>query len=604
MVVDNVDNLNLSDDHQLGLDDGNSPLSVSAKSMEGLFHLPKGCIIFTSRSEGIAIRLIGNLNSLVKIGPMKEDEGLALTRRYLGDRNNKEDVISLLETLDYIPLAITQAAIYIEHLWPHVSVHEYLEMFQTNDQTKADLLQQDQGDTFRSRSGHESNSVLITLRMTFDQIQRERPSAADLLSLMCFFNPQSIPEFVLQKSPQWSTNSDQDYNLEYLNDIKTLRGYSLISEQTDGSSFSMHRLVRLSVNIWLKSHDRLETWKHEFWSVLHDSLPDCLLSNWRTFALLFPHIEEAATEPAMQMERRVANKLRILLDDGSWYARLDGRYERAEMMARRSTRITEAVYGEDDIKTLQTLEELASTLFRQYKYPEAEAVQRRVLKGMQAALGTNHFKVLSANCLLIKVLEEENKINEASDMARQVMPGLEKLLRDGSLNTQWTWNLEQDLTEVYECLKMWDELENLNRLALAREKEASGTNTLRTADCILNLAVTLKDQEKYNEAESLFLEVLTLRTELLGKDNIKTLEIRRRLASVYRSSGKFQLAASYYKQTLDGYNNMLEPDHPTMQKCAKHYDFCLSKLKELQLDKDQEQNRVNSRPKTRQRSRK
>jgi len=34
--------------------------------------------------------------------------------------------------------------------------------------------------------------------MSFEQIREERRSAADLLSLMSFFNPQGIPESVLR----------------------------------------------------------------------------------------------------------------------------------------------------------------------------------------------------------------------------------------------------------------------------------------------------------------------------------------------------------------------------------------------------------------------
>lgn len=42
-----------------------------------------------------------------------------------------------------------------------------------------------------------SNSVVVTLLMIFEQIKRERPRAANCLSLMSRFQAQNIPEHML-----------------------------------------------------------------------------------------------------------------------------------------------------------------------------------------------------------------------------------------------------------------------------------------------------------------------------------------------------------------------------------------------------------------------
>ncbi len=58
------------------------------------------------------------------------------------------------------------------------------------------LLEYDAGDL--RRDGGASNSVLTTWRISFDYIRLKRPSAADLLALMSFFDRQGIPEWILK----------------------------------------------------------------------------------------------------------------------------------------------------------------------------------------------------------------------------------------------------------------------------------------------------------------------------------------------------------------------------------------------------------------------
>ncbi|KAK7403397.1 hypothetical protein QQX98_010841 [Neonectria punicea] len=90
----------------------------------------------------------------------------------------------------------------------------------------------DAGDLRRDET--VSNSVVTTWQVTFEQIRRERPSAANLLSLMSFFNPQGIPEFILHnykgnlRENADGVNDDED-NDEFEDDLDVLRGYSLVS---------------------------------------------------------------------------------------------------------------------------------------------------------------------------------------------------------------------------------------------------------------------------------------------------------------------------------------------------------------------------------------
>jgi len=59
-----------------------------------------------------------------------------------------------------------------------------------------------------------TNSIIITWQISFDHIRHVRPSAADLLSLMSFFDRQGISEALLQ-----SRNGQSDVRETHSGDV-------------------------------------------------------------------------------------------------------------------------------------------------------------------------------------------------------------------------------------------------------------------------------------------------------------------------------------------------------------------------------------------------
>ncbi|OAF60710.1 hypothetical protein VC83_03353 [Pseudogymnoascus destructans] len=94
----------------------------------------------------------------------------------------------------------------------------------------------------------------MTWQISFDQIQRTKTEAANLLALMSMFDRQSIPERLLHD------NTDR---LLFQNSIAPLLQFSLIREQSEGGAFEMHRLVQLSTKKWVELNGQLEKWRSE-----------------------------------------------------------------------------------------------------------------------------------------------------------------------------------------------------------------------------------------------------------------------------------------------------------------------------------------------------
>jgi len=110
---------------------------------------------------------------------MDETHALALFEKKLGAWSGGQEVAELVAALEFMPLAIVQAAAYISQQAPLGSVREYLEEHWKNDHNKTSLLSYER---VLSRRDWEANSTIIAWKISFDHIRQTRPSAADLLS--------------------------------------------------------------------------------------------------------------------------------------------------------------------------------------------------------------------------------------------------------------------------------------------------------------------------------------------------------------------------------------------------------------------------------------
>jgi hypothetical protein len=275
-ILDNVDNAGFLIKDQSTGQDGQTNGNGGGKVRPLRKYLPRslnGSILITTRSKSAALTLVGE-KSVITVEPMSKVDALELFTKKLGEHNGGDDATELATALEFTPLAIVQAAIYISQRTPRYSVPEYLQDFRRSNRKRTNLLNHGdhKGELLR-RDCEAKNSILITWQISFDYIQEIRPSATDLLSLMSFFDRQGIPEALLH-------NQDEQRNLQtrrkraivvimlilklaivmkmktayhsrvFVMDLKTISWpYETTpssSVNTDGITFEMHGLVQLA----------------------------------------------------------------------------------------------------------------------------------------------------------------------------------------------------------------------------------------------------------------------------------------------------------------------------------------------------------------------
>ncbi|KAH7014907.1 P-loop containing nucleoside triphosphate hydrolase protein, partial [Ilyonectria destructans] len=475
-----------------------------------------GSIVLTTRNKSLAFRLAGDYSDILDIGPMTQKEALVLLENRVDSLSDVNIAAILVRVLDLIPLAISQAAAYIRKNAPRSSVQQYLDEFRKSEEKRARLLGHKAGDLRRDlrQDGGASNAILTTWLVTFDRIRSERPSAADLLSLMSFFNRQGIPESLLKppkntrdvvqlSGPEEMIDSESDSSSgcdadsDFEDDLETLRDYCMITladmESNKENTFEMHGLVQLSTRRWLKANKRQEHFQNQYITLMADSFPTRDYRNWTTCRTLFAHVE-VAIEYRLK-ENSLKKKWADLLHNGGWYALLQGSYAIAEQMARKAKDTREEILGNENVETLASLSLFARVLSSKGSYADAEKLLVQVMETHKTKLGADHPDTLTS-------------------MA--------------------------NLASIYRNQGRWEEAEKLEVQVMETFKMKLGTDYPSTLTSMANLALIFWNQGRWEEAENLFVQVIETFKTKLGADHPSTLTSMANLASTYRNQGRWE----------------------------------------------------------------
>ncbi|OWY45267.1 TPR-like protein [Alternaria alternata] len=576
MVVDNVDDVETffpSRKRQRRGDEADASAQIPLAT-----YLPQsrnGAILVTSRSQDAATRLVGSYNRTKEVLAMDEEEGLQLLRNKLQDQPVEESATDLLRSLDCIPLAVVQAAAYINRR-RRMTIAGYLAEFRKDSKKRERLLKWDAGELRRDESA--SNSVVTTWQMSFEQIQRERRSAAELLSLMSFFNPQGIPESVLRRhsraiARETELGDDEDADSAFDEDLDTLQAYSLVSMTADSEAFEMHALVQFCTRVWLSSCSDAEQWEQRFVVLMAQELHDGAHKNLIKGQQLLPHVEplfitQPASEKAFEAWVEVLNNAACFL----WKS---GSYSVAQHVAEKAVAASEEALGQEDPLTLNGLNTLAVVLRAQGKYEEAETLHRRVLEWDEKNLGDDHFKTLTSMNNLALVLQDQNNYRKAEALHQRALEGNKKMLGEDHPYTLAHMN---NLALVFKHQGRCEEAEPLYQRTLEGFEKVLGEDHPDTLISMSNLASVLHGRGRYEEAETLNRRALQGR-EKLGEDHPDTLTSVGNLASVLHERGRYEEAEMLSRRALEGSEKKLGQDHPDTLKCIHNLAVLLDDLR-------------------------
>ncbi|ORY66127.1 P-loop containing nucleoside triphosphate hydrolase protein [Pseudomassariella vexata] len=542
LILDNVDDAGFLVDFQSASQDRQTNSLDSGNSKSLVSYLPQcqnGSILITTRSRDVALRLVEN-RDIILVEPMATTDALALLNKNLGTQGSNNELTELVTSLEFIPLAIVQATAYISQRAPRYSVGQYLKEFQKSDHKRASLLEYEGGQLRRDREA--KNSVIITWQLSFDHIRRIRPSAADLLSLMSFFDRQGIPEALLRnynrpECTQQVRNESNDDKLgkddsddsgdcssqysisaEFEDDIVTLRNYSFVTISVNSTIFEMHGLVQLAMRSWLKANDQQRKWEQQFISVICAELPTGEYENWERCEALFPHAKSAA---ALRPENQDSVRdWASILHNAAWYALRMGNGVEAEKMSVQAVKARKKILGREDKDTLNSIEMvgLASELRGQWDTAEKQFVQ--VMETRKTKLGADHPDTLTSRANLASTYRKQGHWEKAEELQVQVIETRKTKLGADHPDTLTSM---ANLASTFWKQGHWDKAEELQVQVMETRKTKLGADHPDTLTSMGNLALTWKDQDRQADAFALLRDCAQAQHRVLGPRHPHTL---------------------------------------------------------------------------------
>ncbi|KAF9774842.1 hypothetical protein IL306_007124, partial [Fusarium sp. DS 682] len=201
-----------------------------------------GVTLLTTRSGQVAEGFAPS--NAVYIEEMYQDEAMDLLKKSLVQKSLLQDeapVIELFTHLNFLPLAITQAAAYLNQT--RAPIRTYVGLLRNAEDNGMTVLSREFRDKTRYRGSQ--NAIGTTWIPSFRQIQKSNQLAIRLLSFMSCIEPKAIPRSILP-------NAKAD-ELEWA--IGTLCGYSFLVRRGEKDMFDMHSLVHTATRSWLGKQD-------------------------------------------------------------------------------------------------------------------------------------------------------------------------------------------------------------------------------------------------------------------------------------------------------------------------------------------------------------
>ncbi|KAM0244378.1 hypothetical protein ACHAP5_006285 [Fusarium lateritium] len=573
MIIDNADDMRLFFPQA----DKSSKSMTSNEDSLGQFipECSQGTILITTRNMQVGSRLMKGKRP-IEVGKMDENEAIQLLRQGLqqGDEST-EDLLQLSSRLEFLPLALVQAAAFIQE--NSITVNDYLELLDGSDTDLIDLLSED----FETvgRDSDTPRAVAQTWMLSFQQIEREHPFAGELLSLMSLFDRQAIPLEFLEFYSEEKKRAESNIRMQLVKALGVLKAFCFIRAEK-GGDHNMHRLVQLVTRTWLIRKEIMTPFARDALLSVSEFYPYGDFEEVDTCTAYLPHaISVLGLQPIECDEDRLL-RASMLHRVGGFFL-FQGRYTEAERLQREGIQNRSELLGEEHMETMVLKLDLSSSLQYQAQYEEAEKLAVAVLETWRRLYGEEHHKTLEAISTLASNYYDQDKPEEAKKLWSHVFEVRKRVLGEEHIDTIRAMN---DLALTFEE----EEGVEMYRHILEAKTKANGADHASTLTSKSNLAMILYKRGEVWEAEELETEVLETRKRVLGEEHPDTIVSMMNLGQTWIALGKETADTRHLYPDVDLFGDakrlleecvrlrtkLLGPDHPDTLQSRTWLEGC------------------------------
>ena len=514
-----------------------------------------GEVLITTR-----LQALGTIAQSIEVETMSQEEGITfLLRRIkviapdessiMATNDVQAQAATIVAELDTLPLALDQAGAYIEET--RCGLSHYLYRYSTR---RKELLLR------RGRFPiNHPDSVATTWSLSFHQVQQESEAAAELLCLLAFLDPESIPEELLtsgaeELGPLLSTTISDPVELDQI--IELLLCYSLIQRDATGKSLSIHRLVQ----VILKDNmdwDTQRLWAERAIRAVNQAFPDVELQTWVKCQQYLPHVEICL---AYIKDYTLAfPEAARLFNEAASYLIAHGRYDFSVILLKAALELRSQILEEGHPDIARTLNDLGVLYLKQARYQEAESLLQQALTIRQRVSGVKHATVAETLSNLASSYYSQGNYTKAEPFYLQALTILENMSEiDPSLVVQSYYSL----AKLYYSQEKYKQALDLLEKALDFQKQGFGEKHLSVASTLTMLAKVYLGQNEFAQAEKMNLHALMIRESISGPNHPHIATILNNMVEMYHVQGWYDEAMPLIARSLKIHEQSLGPLHP------------------------------------------
>ncbi len=516
-----------------------------------------GDMLLTTR-----LQALGTVAQSIEVEKMGPDESMMFLLRRIKalapgaslDRAMEEyqaQAMQIVTALDGLPLALDQAGAYIEET--RCGLSQYHDLYATR--RKELLLRRG-----RFPIDHP-NSVATTWSLSFQKIEQENPSAADLLRLLTFLDPDAIPEEMITSGaidlgPLLIEVASDPLKLN--TNIEVLLSYSLIRRSSEVESLSIHRLVQAVLKDGMDANTQ-RLWAERAIRAVNRAFPDVELPTWERCQRCLPHAQICATYiDEYELAFPEAGRL---LNEAASYLVARGSYDQAVLLLLKALAVRQQILEAYHLDTARTLNDLGALYQNQGKYQEAEPLLQKALSIRQQMLGEEHRDVAETFHYLASLYRARGDYVEAEPFFLRALNTRKATLgMDHPLVAQSYYGL----AKLYYSQEKYQEAEVFCKQALHIQEQRLGVNHPTVASTLNVLAKIYQGQQKLDEAEEMEMRALQIRENVSGINHPHVATIINCLVEIYHARGKYREARPLIARSIAIHEQALGPEHPYM----------------------------------------
>ena len=250
-----------------------------------------------------------------------------------------------------------------------------------------------------------------------------------------------------------------------------------------------------------------------------------------------------------------------------------GDYEASETAERRALSIYESLEPPDALRAAQSRRDLGLISMAQGRLQEAASLLQESLEAIEVSAGADPAQKAAGRNYLAELYRLQGRYAEAASVLEGLVREGPAAAGGGAANDEATLfpAFLNNLAGVYRDQERFDEAETLLRRSLALRQAASPRDDAGVALATLNIAELYRAQGKLAEAEPLYAEALRLARHALGAGNAGLFEFINQSAVLFREQGRHAKAEPRFREALALIESSLGPRHPRVAQ--SHLDL-------------------------------